>query len=299
MRIRKVSQSTPIKAKVVNSYSESEEETYSCDYMNEHSIVVSPTEPTGNDRRKVWFRKGKNLFDKSKALLGYWIGNEQGDIVKYNDDVFLTDFIPVFKNVPVYIPATGSSRREFYNKNKVGTTYLNNSKAQVFTPTEDGFIRVTCVISTVTMDSLMIYYGTTETEYEAYIEPQIFVKNSNGVYEEFIKKSEEVYSTEEVKIGTWIDGKPLYRKVYDGIALSGSETIVDTISGIDVKMIYGWLVRESASFIQPFGSYVAMDNTSTSRVFYGSPYIKVQAGADYQTKNITARVIVEYTKTTD
>ena len=35
-RIRKVSQSIPIKAKVVNSYSESEEETYSCDYVNEH-----------------------------------------------------------------------------------------------------------------------------------------------------------------------------------------------------------------------------------------------------------------------
>lgn len=34
MRIKKVSQSTPIKAKVVNFYSESEEETYSCDYIN-------------------------------------------------------------------------------------------------------------------------------------------------------------------------------------------------------------------------------------------------------------------------
>jgi hypothetical protein len=40
----------------------------------------------------------------------------------------------------------------------------------------------------------------------------IYVRNSNGVYEEFIKKHEEVYSTEEVKIGTWIDGKTLYRK---------------------------------------------------------------------------------------
>lgn len=112
---------------------------------------------------------GKNLFDKSKALLGYWIENEQGDAGKGPDDVFLTDFIPVFKNVPVYIPATGSARREFYNKNKVGTTYLNNKNAQVFTPTEDGFIRVTCKISTVTMDSLMIYYGTTETDYEPYV----------------------------------------------------------------------------------------------------------------------------------
>lgn len=156
------------------------------------SIVVSATEPTGNNRRKVWFRKGKNLFDKSKALLGYWISNEQGDIAKADNDVFITDFIPVFKNVPVYIPATGTARRQFYNKNKVGITYLNNSKAQVFTPTEDGFIRVTCVTSTVTMDSLMIYYGTTETEYEAYIEPKIYIKNSYDVYEEFIKKEEDV-----------------------------------------------------------------------------------------------------------
>ena len=154
------------------------------------SVIVSPTEPVGNDRRKVWFRKGKNLFDKSKALLGYWISNEQGDIAKADDDVFITDFIPVFKNVPVYIPATGTARRQFYNKNKVGITYLNNSKAQVFTPIEDGFIRVTCVTSTVTMDSLMIYYGTTETEYEAYIEPKIYIKNSYDVYEEFMKKED-------------------------------------------------------------------------------------------------------------
>lgn len=40
----------------------------------------------------------------------------------------------------------------------------------------------------------------------------IYVRNSNGVYEEFLKKSEEIYSTEEQRIGTWIDGKPLYRK---------------------------------------------------------------------------------------
>lgn len=43
----------------------------------------------------------------------------------------------------------------------------------------------------------------------------IYVRNSNGVYEEFAKKSEEVYSTEEQVIGTWIDGKPLYRKVVE------------------------------------------------------------------------------------
>ena len=28
--------------------------------------------------------------------------------------------------------------------------------------------------------------------------------------------SSEVYSTEEQKIGTWVNGKPIYRKVYTG-----------------------------------------------------------------------------------
>lgn len=154
-------------------------------------VIVSPTEPTGKNRKKVWMQKGRNLFNKDKALLGYWINDEQGNIGEYNNSVFVTDFIPVFKNVAVYIPATGTSRRQFYNKNKVGITYLNNSNAQVFTPTEDGFIRVTCLTSTVTMDSLMICYGTTATEYEAYIEPKIYIKNSYDVYEEFIKKNKE------------------------------------------------------------------------------------------------------------
>lgn len=121
----------------------------------------------GNTKQQQY--SGKNLFDKSKALTGYWIIDEQGNIGRAENIIFVTDFIPVFKDVPVYIPATGTARREFYNKNKVGTTYLNNSRAQVFTPTEDGFIRVTCNMDTITMDSLMIYYGTTETEYEPYV----------------------------------------------------------------------------------------------------------------------------------
>ena len=112
----------------------------------------------------------KNLFDKSKALTGYWITDEQGNIGQAGATAFVTDFIPVFKDVPVYIPATGTSRREFYNKNKVGIQYLNNSNVQIFTPTEDGFIRVSCNMATITMDNLMIFYGETSTSYEQHEE---------------------------------------------------------------------------------------------------------------------------------
>ena len=60
----------------------------------------------------------KNLFDKSKALIGHWIIDEQGNIGQAGATAFVTDFIPVFKDVPVYIPATGTSRRELYNKTR-------------------------------------------------------------------------------------------------------------------------------------------------------------------------------------
>ena len=112
----------------------------------------------------------KNLFDKSKALIGHWIIDEQGNIGQAGATAFVTDFIPVFKDIPVYIPATGTSRREFYNKNKVGIQYLNNSNVQIFTPTEDGFIRVSCNMATITMDNLMIFYGETSTPYEPHQE---------------------------------------------------------------------------------------------------------------------------------
>ncbi len=127
----------------------------------------------------------------------------------------------------------------------------------------------------------------------------IYVRNSNGVYEEFAKKNEEVYSTNEQAIGTWIDGKTLYRKVYDGIALSGSETIVEQTSGIIVQKIYGYFVYTTNKSIQEIGAYRAMDTASTSRVLWDGTYVKVQGGTDWQTGQYTARVIIEYTKTTD
>lgn len=39
------------------------------------------------------------------------------------------------------------------------------------------------------MQSLQLEQNSTATSYEAYIEPQIFIKNSNGIYEEFINNN--------------------------------------------------------------------------------------------------------------
>lgn len=126
----------------------------------------------------------------------------------------------------------------------------------------------------------------------------IYVRNSNGVYEEFIKKSEEVYSTEEQRIGTWIDGKPLYRiiKEYD---VSAKETQSNDISSIPYDTIF-------INFGKSFNRWVA--NSSSSIIWNTSDNDKGNVWINYEKKlNIlnssnAARhywITLEYTKTTD
>ena len=61
---------------------------------------------------------------------------------------------------------------------------------------------------------------------------KIYTKNDNGGYEEFYSEEEhnkQVYSTSEQRIGTWIDGKPIYRKVLDcGLLLNSGVKEVPT-----------------------------------------------------------------------
>ena len=56
MKIKKTFQGVIPENKILNAESTSQTDTYSCDYINNTSIVVSPTEPTGKNRKKVWMQ---------------------------------------------------------------------------------------------------------------------------------------------------------------------------------------------------------------------------------------------------
>ena len=167
MRIKKVSQSIPIKAKVVNSYSESEEETYSCDYVNEHKQ------------------------DKLTAGTG--------------------------------IEITG------------GNT-INNIQGN--------------------------------------------------------------YSTEEVRIGTWIDGKPLYRKVFDITNPADSNTNYGDVSDLNISTLvhlYGYYSKDTTGkFNIPF-----YDSDSNYCVMFVNSGNKLRGRFGESSRILEAKVILEYTKTTD
>ena len=111
------------------------------------------------------------------------------------------------------------------------------------------------------------------------------------------------YSTDEVRIGTWIDGKPLYRKVFTFIVPAGTSDVwhpfttstdinADTIVNID-----GFFTYSDTNAWRKVGGSEYPSGQDISR------YIKVPTAIAFQglgstvDRNMVA--IVEYTKTTD
>lgn len=130
----------------------------------------------------------------------------------------------------------------------------------------------------------------------------IYVRNKNGLYEEFIKKSEEVYSTEEVKIGTWIDGKPLYRKVISSTLPKVTTENVEAKKTVSIDADIGTGFIETA--------YCNKDNQMLPMpfIFTGGQVIKsyidlngtiILSSNTTYTNEQPVTIIVCYTKTTD
>lgn len=110
---------------------------------------------------------GKNLFNKDAATENAYLDVTDGSVVSATGYA-VSDYIPVYNGQPVYIPATSSVRRWFYNSSKVATTYLNASNNQTFYPAEDGYIRVSIKVSYAPLDTYQIEYGTAATSYAPY-----------------------------------------------------------------------------------------------------------------------------------
>ena len=110
--------------------------------------------------------------------------------------------------------------------------------------------------------------------------------------------SEEIYSTEETRIGTWVDGKPLYRLVFDSYIpdVASSPRLLGNVTDMDTMVYaYGRIRASNTNFVDwPIPNYVInlmKQGIGVYGMVMGS-YVTEWSG-----KPIT--VIVEYTKTTD
>ena len=109
------------------------------------------------------------------------------------------------------------------------------------------------------------------------------------------------YSTDEQKIGTWIDGKPIYRKVIDCGTLPNATTknIAHGISNLNTVTSFQTIAKSPSA-----NTWLPLPATNTSNIIYNvSAYmtntnIVITAG-DNKSIYTQSYAIIEYTKTTD
>lgn len=144
----------------------------------------------------------------------------------------------------------------------------------------------------------------TQAEFDALTEEQrskgLYVISGGGG-----ESAGEVYSTEETRIGTWIDGKPLYRIVFSATTPSGLEPVpvlnLDD-HGIDkVIKIEGFLNSKGGStqFICSSGFIPASEYTWIFRATVNSSKQIILQVTTNDLMESPATLMIEYTKTAD
>lgn len=113
--------------------------------------------------------------------------------------------------------------------------------------------------------------------------------------------NKEIYSTEETQIGTWIDNKPLYRKV---VLIDGA--VVGTVSAGNSKVLDHEIldaeyiaIVESYLYINTSGDYQPLNTPSRYAVVNATGIKLVADTTIYATSAHTFGFVIHYTKTTD
>lgn len=108
------------------------------------------------------------------------------------------------------------------------------------------------------------------------------------------------YSTEERVIGTWIDGKPIYRKVFTFVSLeNSSDNVVGSINDISsLVAMNGWANIGGALNSLPHSDYRSVEWNIGLVFGWGNKNVVVRKGG-FGTVVGDSCVIVEYTKITD
>lgn len=243
------------------------------------------------------------MFNRNDVKYGYELNGAMGSAVK-NEEYFVSDYIKVYPGQKLYKSGSSAGTSNcFYdeNKNFISTVRLVGGVISVPTTNSISYMRTNGPLTD--LDSIQITSGDTQSTYEAYIEPKIFIKNDNNIYEEFTKKQEENYSKQERIIGTWIDGKPLYRKVFAGTKESGKNKTIN-ISDLNVDYIryYGNITTNIG---QSDGEYeFPLNYYETSSAYIRTNFHRKYSNITIVSTNGTYfngnfKLVIEYTKTTD
>lgn len=152
-------------------------------------------------------------------------------------------------------------------------------------------------------------FGASGTKYLYYTLCYI-IKITDGGSGSSEGSSEEIYSTEETRIGTWIDGKPLYRKTYSvskdypnagsDLDVPIAEDIFGSISS--VVNVYGAGYARGVIVCVNASNFVISGSVINTYCFVQGEPMNSRFLLRYRGGNsgtFKADVTLEYTKTTD
>jgi len=131
------------------------------------------------------------------------------------------------------------------------------------------------------------------------------LKNDGEYLKEYIDNS-NTYSTDEVRIGTWIDGKPLYRKVIQSTLPETTADGIDATSDVshnvsNIRRGTGTFIANAFFISAGYNSIPVPHVTSNINIrvgLQGTTNIRIHNN-NTNCNGLTVFIILHYTKTTD
>lgn len=123
---------------------------------------------------------------------------------------------------------------------------------------------------------------------------------SNGKSEDVLSKEKISYSADEQLIGTWIDGKPLYRRVIIGTfgALNVYKVVYTFPENVSICQMNSIAQNTSNGFVPLFFFNGDITNPTRTWTYYLNRQIVVYTN-DSRYADQHVHCIVEYTKNSD
>ena len=118
-------------------------------------------------------------------------------------------------------------------------------------------------------------------------EPTYFMKNTYS--------ADSVYSTDEMIIGRWIDGKPIYRKVVQGNITSKNQSLFVVNENVETMISIRGYDFSNGIYYFPFN--YAQDGSTQKAVFYKKDTDTIEFRSNSSESGEVFVVILEYTKT--
>jgi hypothetical protein len=278
------------------------------------NVYVGNQQPT--EGQEVWVQKGKNLYNPKKS---YITGSLYQDVAQIYDDIrvgetytFSTPYtwttIHVINSNGEYTRKLGGTKED-----RVVTITIeeNESKLEILFASGTSYLKT---VNGIDFTGVQFEQNPVATTYEPFAGKRIYVKNEHGSYDRLYDESnlnQNVYMSQEQRIGTWVNNKPLYRRYVEGIFTGIGVDSAGYVDLVDLKywdietcaFLYGSIENVGGDHrMMPINSY----ETDTYNICFSylgqTSYLQYKCVGWNATTNgwsFEYRVVLEYTKTTD